>query len=80
MRTIKVRLNADRRLVIPVSIRRALGIVPGEVLVLQVEDDELRVSTLKRRIAQAQPLVRKHVKSGTSPVEELLSERRHVIR
>jgi antitoxin PrlF len=80
MRTIKVRLNADGGLVIPVSIRRALGIVPGEALVLQVEDDELRVSTLKRRIAQAQQLVRKYVKSGTSLVDELLSERRHLIR
>jgi hypothetical protein len=41
-----------------------------------MEDDELRITTLKRRIERAQRLVRKHVKLGTSLVDELIAERR----
>ena len=49
-------------------------------MVLQIEDDELRIITLKRNIERAQGLVRKHVKPGTSLVDELLAERREAPR
>jgi hypothetical protein len=48
--------------------------------VLRIEDDELRISTLKRRIERAQRLVRKHVKPGTSLVDELIAERREAAK
>jgi hypothetical protein len=40
----------------------------------------LRITTLKRRIQQAQRLVRKHVKPGKSLVDELIAERREAAR
>jgi len=76
MEETRVRVNDNGRLVIPASFRRALGIAAGDELVLRVEDDELRISTMKHRIAQAQQLVRRHVRPGTSLVDELISERR----
>jgi hypothetical protein len=42
----------------------------------RVKDDELRISTLKKRMQRAQRLVRKHVKAGTSLADELIAERR----
>jgi hypothetical protein len=48
--------------------------------VLRIEDDELRITTLKRRVERAQRLVRKHVKPGTSLVDELIAERREASR
>jgi len=70
------RVNENGRVVIPAAFRKALGINIGDEVVLRMEDDELRITTLKRRVERAQRLVRKHVKRGTSLVDELIDERR----
>jgi len=74
------RVNENGRIVIPASFRKALGINIGDEVVLRMEDDELRITTLKRRIERAQRLVRKHVARGTSLVDELIDERREAAR
>jgi len=74
------RVNENGRVVIPASFRKALGIKIGDEVVLRMEDDELRITTLKRRVERAQRLVRKHVKRGTSLVDELIAERREAAR
>ena len=74
------RVNENGRVVIPASFRKALGINVGDEVVLRMEDDELRITTLKRRVERAQRLVRKHVKRGTSLVDELIAERREAAR
>jgi AbrB family looped-hinge helix DNA binding protein len=76
----RVRVNENGRVVIPASFRKALGIELGDEVVLRIEGDELRITTLKRRIQQAQRLVRKHVKPGRSLVDELIAERREAAR
>jgi len=73
---VRVRVHENGCVVIPASFRRALGIRIGDEVVLRIEDAELRITTLKGRIGRAQRLVRKHVKSGTSLVDELITERR----
>ena len=72
----RMRVNENGRVVIPASFRKRLGISVGDEVVLQIEDDELRIITLKSNLERAQRLVRKHVKPGTSLVDELLAERR----
>jgi AbrB family looped-hinge helix DNA binding protein len=74
------RVNENGRVVIPASFRKALGINIGDEVVLRMEDDELRITTLKRRVERAQRLVRKHVKRGTSLVNELIAGRREAAR
>ena len=74
------RVNENGRVVIPASFRKALGINIGDEVILRMEDDELRITTLKRRVERAQRLVRKHVKRGTSLVDELIAERRKAAR
>lgn len=76
----RMRVNENGRVVIPASFRKALGIHVGDEVVLRIEDDELRITTLKRRLERAQRLVRKHVKPGTSLVDELIAERREAAR
>ena len=76
----RMRVNENGRVVIPASFRKQLGICVGDEVVLQIQDDELRITTLKRSIERAQRLVRKHVKSGTSLVDELIAERREAAR
>jgi AbrB family looped-hinge helix DNA binding protein len=74
----RARVSVGGRIVIPASFRKALGINLGDEVVLRIEDDELRISTMKARIERAQRLVRRHVKPGTSLVNELIIERRRV--
>jgi AbrB family looped-hinge helix DNA binding protein len=74
------RVNENGRVVIPASFRKALGINIGDEVVLRMENDELRITTLKRRVERAQRLVREHMKRGTSLVDELIAERREAAR
>jgi AbrB family looped-hinge helix DNA binding protein len=72
----RLRIDENGRVVIPVAFREALGIRSGDEVVLRIEDDELRITTLRRRVERAQRLVRQHVKPGDSLVDELIAERR----
>jgi AbrB family looped-hinge helix DNA binding protein len=76
----RLRINENGRVVIPASFRKALGINPGDEIILRLEDDELRITTMKRRIERAQRLVRKYVKAGVSLVDELIAERREAAK
>jgi AbrB family looped-hinge helix DNA binding protein len=76
----RMRVNENGRVVIPASFRKQLGIRVGDDVVLRLEGDELRITTLKRNIERAQRLVRKHVKVSTSLVDELIAERREAAR
>jgi AbrB family looped-hinge helix DNA binding protein len=73
---VRVRINQNGRLVIPVSFREALHIKAGDEVVLRLEDDELRITTQQQRIERAQRRARRYLKPGTSLVDELLAERR----
>jgi AbrB family looped-hinge helix DNA binding protein len=76
MNEVYARISENGRIVIPVAMREALGMVPGEELVLRMQDDELRITTMRHRIEHARELVRRHVKPGRSLVDELIAERR----
>jgi AbrB family looped-hinge helix DNA binding protein len=76
----RLRINENGRVVIPAAFREALGVKPGDEVILRVQDDELRITTLKRRIERAQRLVRKYVKPGVSLVDELIAERREAAK
>lgn len=76
MEEFRTRLNENGRIVIPAAIRERLGIGPGDELVLRIEDNELRIISMRHRLQRAQQLVREHVKGGRSLVDELIAERR----
>jgi AbrB family looped-hinge helix DNA binding protein len=82
MKTIEshARINENGRIVIPASFRRALQMQAGDAVVLRIENDELRITTLRQRLAKAQRLVRKHVAPTTSLVDELIAERREAAK
>ena len=76
----RTRVNENGRVVIPASYRKALGIKAGDEVILRMEDDGLRITTMKRRIERAQRVVRKYAKPGTSLVDELIAERREAAK
>jgi len=64
------------RIVIPANYRKAMGIKPGDNVILNLQDDELRVISARKAILRAQAIVRKYVGEGRSLSEELIQERR----
>jgi AbrB family looped-hinge helix DNA binding protein len=72
----RTRLNENGRLVIPASIRRALGFESGDEIVLLIEDGELRLTTAQKRAERAQQLFKKYVGEGVCLSDELIADRR----
>ena len=80
MQPIRTRISEKGRIVIPASFREALGLKTGDEVQLRIEDNELRISTLKARICEAQRYIRRFVKPGASLADELLAERREAAK
>ncbi len=77
---VRTKVSDKGRLVIPAQFRDALGIRPGDVVQLDLVDNELRISTFRSRLERAQKRVQKYTTPGKSLVDELLSERREEVR
>jgi len=80
MTEIELKVNENGRVVIPAQFRKTLGIQVGDSVIARVEDDELRITTVKGRIRRAQRLVRQYIKPGRSLADELIAERRREAR
>ena len=76
MQTVKAKLGKSGRLVLPIQFRRALGVEPGDELILALDEGELRIFTRGEAIRRAQKLVRRYIPSDRSLVDELIQERR----
>jgi AbrB family looped-hinge helix DNA binding protein len=76
----RTRVGEKGRVVIPASFREALDIKVGDEVELRIEDNELRLSTLKSRLARAQQRLRRIIKPGRSLSKELIAERREAAR
>lgn len=63
-------------MVIPAPQRRQLGLEAGDEVILTIEDNELRVSSLRHRVERVQALVRKHNPRGEKLSEALIRDRR----
>ena len=72
----RVRMSDGGRVVIPLQIREAMGVKPGDELVMRLEDKVLRVYSLDEAVRQAQAVVRRYVEPGRSLSAELIRDRR----
>ena len=76
METMRARIAAGGRIVIPVEYRRALGIQEGDEVILRLQDGEVRILSPQEAIKRAQDLVARYVAADRSLVDELIAERR----
>ena len=67
-------------MVIPASFRKALGIEVGDDVVLELKEDELRITTQQQRVQRARERARKYLPKGVSLSKELLAERREAAK
>lgn len=73
-------INESGRLVIPVALRKELGIKPGERLFMEVVDGVLRVQTHLSVIRKIQEEMKKYATPGVLVSDELIAERREEAR
>ena len=72
-----VKIIEGGKLVIPASMRKAMGIVRGDTVVVELlSDGELPVRPLASAIREVQAIVRKSVRRDRSLAEELMRERK----
>lgn len=74
MKTITAKLDEGGRVVIPATCRKALGVKPGDRVVLVMEEEGLLLITLEQAIKRAQRILNLPVQR--SLVDELIEERR----
>jgi AbrB family looped-hinge helix DNA binding protein len=75
---VATRVVAGGRIVIPAAYRKALGIQPGDDVVLQLEDQEIRLYSRKQALRRLQDRVAKVVPQNVSLADELLRERERI--
>jgi AbrB family looped-hinge helix DNA binding protein len=76
METFEVRIDRTGRVLIPVAVRRELGLAEGSRLLIRKHGDGFELLTVDSAVRRAQQLVRKRIPAGRSLVDELIRERR----
>ncbi len=76
LRKEKVKVSDGGRIVIPSEVRQAMGIAPGDEVILSYDGGSLSVYSLKEAIRRAKTVVARHVGEGRSLSEELIADRR----
>jgi AbrB family looped-hinge helix DNA binding protein len=69
-------VDSGGRVVLPVEYRRAMGLKPGDEVVLVLKEGEVRVMTSAEALRRAQSLLAPHLESGPDLVDELLESRK----
>lgn len=69
-------VDAGGRVVLPVEYRRAMGIRPGDEVVLVLKEGSVRVMTSAEALRQARALLAPYLEAGPDPVDELLASRK----
>jgi AbrB family looped-hinge helix DNA binding protein len=72
----RIHMTRQGRIVVPASMRRALGLVEGQPLTIRLVDDELRISSIRASVKKWQEYARSTNPEQRSLVDELIAERR----
>jgi bifunctional DNA-binding transcriptional regulator/antitoxin component of YhaV-PrlF toxin-antitoxin module len=71
---IDIRIAENGRMVLPRSARNALGVTGAGVVVLSIDGDDVKLTSMRQSIKRAQDLYRQHATNDLS-VDEFLAER-----
>ena len=74
--TARVTVGENGRLVLPAPFRKALGLAGAGQVVLTLEGDAVRVTSVRRRLMEARDRLRRFVPARQGMVDALIEERR----
>lgn len=73
--SIDINVAANGRMVLPASVRKAMGLHGDTKIILTVEDDQVRLSPLGHGVSRAQALYREHAKHART-TDDFLEDRK----
>ena len=74
------RINDNGRIVIPAEIRKSMGLNPGDVVVMSLEDGVLRIESQLARSRRIQAEFAPFANPASLASDELIAERREEAR
>lgn len=72
---IDIRIAENGRMVLPRVARKALGVTGAGVVVLSIDGDNVKLTSMRQSIKRAQDLYRQHATNDLS-VDDFIAERR----
>lgn len=73
--TIDISVASNGRMVLPASVRKAMGLHGDTKVILTVEDDQVRLSPIGHGVSRAQALYREHAKHART-TDDFLEDRK----
>ena len=70
------KIDKNGRVFIPAEYRRELGLNPGDRVVVQLHEGEVRILSQLEGIRRAQEIVARYIPPERSLVDELIADRR----
>ena len=64
------------RITIPIALRKQFALDIGDSVVLEVQDDNIRLRSIQQVVKDIQAMVKEHIPEDVSLVDELIQERR----
>ncbi len=74
IRTMDINVAGNGRMVLPASVRKAMGLHGDAKVILTIEDDQVRLSPMKHGVSRAQALYREHARQART-TDDFLVER-----
>ena len=73
--SIDVKVASNGRMILPASVRKAMGLHGDAKVILTVEDDQVRLSPIGHGVSRAQALYREHAQQART-IDDFLSDRK----
>lgn len=73
--TMDIKVAGNGRMVLPASVRKAMGLHGDAKVILTVEDDQVRLTPIGHGVSRAQALYREHAKQART-TDDFLSDRK----
>ena len=71
----EIPMQENGRVVLPVSLRKALGLAKGDKVLIETDGDRVTLTTARLRRKRAQEIARHYAQPGVSVVDEFLQEK-----
>lgn len=75
-KSLPVRMARNGRLSVPAKFRKALGLEDGGMVVLSLQDGEVRIRPIGVVLAEVQAMVAPYLKASGDSVEQFLADKR----
>ena len=75
LQTMDIKVASNGRIVLPLSVRKAMGLHGDGKVILTIEGDQVRLSPIGHGVSRAQALYREHAKQART-TDDFLNERR----